>query len=214
MLPEPSIGEQVETHLVEVDKVFLLDTKVQPMRYGNMEEEMIQSQDSIKPDLRTTGGGREGQLDDVLPAPSVVQANKAVSAPATCSSSKYSQPATQRSQGKDKLFPAGTSQGAGDEHPGTQPSQTRGCVYSKGGVCGQQGPGAKLCWKPVPVEERVPGPGGRLVTREYFYRCEVGPRGSGLRQSMISFGRVTVDARRGDNRGPVMKNFADNTIEG
>ena len=53
-----------------------------------------------------------------------------------------------------------------------------------------------------------------MVTREYFYRCDVGPRGRGLRQTRISFGRVTEDDRRGDNRGPGEKKLEDNNTEG
>ena len=64
------------------------------------------------------------------------------------------------------------------------------------------------------MEKPTPGPGGRLVTREYFYRCDVGPRGRGLRQTRISFGRVTEDDRRGDNRGPGEKKLEDNNTEG
>ena len=59
--------------------------------------------------------------------------------------------------------------------------------------------------------KRTPGQGGRMTTREYYYRCDVSHRGKGLRQTKISFGRVNNDNRGGDNMGHVENNLDDDT---
>ena len=56
-------------------------------------------------------------------------------------------------------------------------------------------------WKPIPVGWRKPGPGGKLITKEYFWRCDVGLSGRKLKQTRISFGRKDDDEKRGDNMG-------------
>ena len=62
---------------------------------------------------------------------------------------------------------------------------TKGCVYTKGGTCSRHGPGAKLHWKPVKV--RNPAPGGKKTTKQYYYTCDIGPKGGALRQPRLSF---------------------------
>ena len=68
-------------------------------------------------------------------------------------------------------------------------SRNKVCSYSKRGVCAVHGPGAKEHWRPI--RDPVPGPDGKLVTRQYYWVCpkdEIGPRGGILRQSRLSFG--------------------------
>ena len=57
---------------------------------------------------------------------------------------------------------AGACQGGGNRPPETQ----KRCTHSKGGVCSLHGPGAKWCWKPIPVGKRKPGPSGKLISEE------------------------------------------------
>ena len=52
------------------------------------------------------------------------------------------------------------------------------------------GPGAARLWRPV--RNLLAGPGEPLTTREYFYRCDVGPSGRGRRQTRLSFARLQV----------------------
>ena len=84
------------------------------------------------------------------------------------------------------------------------------CVYRRGGVCEKHGPGAKLYWKPL--NKPAPGPGGKMVTRHYYYSCDVGPRGRGrLKQTTLSF-RKTTPTRPEDN--PRGDNFVDKDDSG
>ena len=65
----------------------------------------------------------------------------------------------------------------------SQEEGVKKCSYTKGGVCGVHGPGAKYRWKPV--TNPVPGPDGRLVRRHYYWECRPGPKGRrNLRQSL------------------------------
>ena len=63
-----------------MDEDTLLDTIVRPMGYGE-EEGVVQSQDITKPDLGTAEGGRDGQVDGIISAPSVVQGSSLHSQP-------------------------------------------------------------------------------------------------------------------------------------
>ena len=90
---------------------------------------------------------------------------------------------------------AGASQGGGKGVPG--PAQR--CTHTKSGVCSVHGPGAKWCWEPVPVGKRKMGQNGKLMTKRYFWKCEVGRNGKVLRQTRISFLRSVGDESLGDN---------------
>ena len=78
-------------------------------------------------------------------------------------------------------------------------NKTKVCSYKKGGVCVIHGPGAREHWRPI--RDPVPGPSGKLITRQYYWVCpkeEIGPKGRGiLRQSKLSFGGMR---RQSDNR--------------
>ena len=95
---------------------------------------------------------------------------------------------------------AGASQGGGEGLPVTP----QRCTHSKGGVCSVHGPGAKCCWKPIPVGRRIPGPNVKMVTKEYYWRCDVNRAGKKLKQTRILFGRNVNDERRGYNTGSGM----------
>ena len=83
VLPTPSSGGTEELLLEEVEEATLLDTRVQPMEHCVMDEEDAQGQDNIKPDVVTEEGGRAEQVNDVMPAPSVVQGGSGCSQPAS-----------------------------------------------------------------------------------------------------------------------------------
>ena len=78
-------------------------------------------------------------------------------------------------------------------------NKTKVCSYRKGGICVIHGPGAREHWRPI--RDPVPGPSGKLITRQYYWVCpkeEMGPKGRGiLRQSKLSFGGMR---RQSDNR--------------
>ena len=153
VLPDPSSGVRQKQTGVEVNKVVLVDTMVQSIRESDDEEAMVRSQDIIKPDSRTPTEGRGGQADVNLTEPSVAQNSSLHSQPA-------SQPPTQRCSGQNILahvvnnvtlgISAGACQGGGNRPPETP----KRCTHSKGGVCSLHGPGAKWCWKPIPVGKR------------------------------------------------------------
>ena len=49
----------------------------------------------------------------------------------------------------------------------------------------------------------MPGPGGKLVTRHYYYQCDLGPHGRGkMKQTRLSFRKIAPlrpeDNPRGD----------------
>ena len=75
------------------------------------------------------------------------------------------------------------------------------CQHSRGGVCHLHGPGASLHWRPARRTGRGRGRGGSNgYRREYYYSCDLGPRGRGrLRQSSLSFARTTNDDNNRDN---------------
>ena len=121
----------------------------------------------------------------------------------------------------------GASGGGGDEgipepmmkrtpKPGL--SRNKVCSYSKRGVCAVHGPGAKEHWRPI--RDPVPGPDGKLVTRQYYWVCpkeEIGPRGGILRQSRLSFGgmRRSSTNDEGNNDDSRCKNtLLDSTTTG
>ena len=90
------------------------------------------------------------------------------------------------------------------------------CSYSKGGgICDVHGPGAKYHWRPIPKEDQVPGPDGKLKTRLYYWVCRLGPKGRGiLRQQKLQFGGVrnqVVGDRPDDSR---RKDTEDSTTTG
>ena len=87
-----------------------------------------------------------------------------------------------------------------DADDGPSTPGPRVCSYSKGrGVCDAHGPGAKYHWKPIPKEDQVPGPDGKLKTRLYYWVCMLGPKGKrNLRQQMIQFERVRNQDTVGD----------------
>ena len=70
------------------------------------------------------------------------------------------------------------------------PLMSRDCVYAAGGVCETHGAGAKRYWRPR-GSSRVRGVGGsgrKIPEREYYYQCDLGPRGGRkLWQSRLSF---------------------------
>ena len=202
VLPDPSSGERQKLSRVEVNKVVLVDTKVQSMRGSVEEEAMLRSQDIVKPDSSTPSEGHGGWSDANLTMPSVAKNSSLHSQPA-------SQPPTQRCTctGQNILahvinnvtlgILAGACQVGGEGHPVTP----QRCTHSMGGVCSIHGPGAKWCWKPIPVGKRKPGPNGKLVTKEYYWRCDVSMTGKKLKQTRISFGKTLNDEKRGDNVG-------------
>ena len=75
-------------------------------------------------------------------------------------------------------IPSTSSQDRSEEGQGAQAEETRVCSYLRLGVCRIHGPGARRCWRPIRTP--APGPGGRVVTRQNYYVCDVGPRGRGL----------------------------------
>ena len=76
------------------------------------------------------------------------------------------------------------------EGPGPRGTLTvGGCVYVGGGNCVEHGPGAKRYWRPLPKSAG----GGR----EYYYECDVGPRGRGrFRQARLSSYVKTTPKRK------------------
>ena len=58
---------------------------------------------------------------------------------------------------------------------------------------------------------RTPGPGGKMITRECYWRCDVNQKGRGLQQIKISFRRVDKGNRLGDNKGLVENTSIDRT---
>ena len=66
----------------------------------------------------------------------------------------------------------------------------RYCSYTRGGICHLHGPGARRMWRPARRGAR--GRHGEDYTRVYSYVCDLGPRGRGLRQATLSFGRTTL----------------------
>ena len=83
VLPTPSSGGTDELLLEGVEEATLLDTTVQPMEHCVMDEEEAQGQDIIKPDVETDERGRAEQIDDMIPAPPVVQGSSGRSHPAS-----------------------------------------------------------------------------------------------------------------------------------
>ena len=83
VLPTPSSGGTDELLLEGVEEATLLDTTVQPMEHCVMDEEEAQGQDIIKPDVETDERDRAEQIDDMMPAPSVVQGSSGRSQPAS-----------------------------------------------------------------------------------------------------------------------------------
>ena len=76
------------------------------------------------------------------------------------------------------------------------------CVYLKGGVCVQHGPGAKRKWKPGNKKETIMLVGGGTKTvskREYYWKCDVGPGGKKSIQTRI-FPVKTTPRGRGVGR--------------
>ena len=101
----------------------------------------------------------------------------------------------------------------GNSTPGPGPSKTKVCTYRKGGVCDIHGPGAKYHWKPI--RNPVPGPDGKLLTRRYYWVCEIGPKGRGkLRQTKLSFGGMRRSTGGDDNDDSRPDNTLDSTTTG
>ena len=72
-------------------------------------------------------------------------------------------------------------------------------MYLSGGICTTHGPGASQHWRPK--KRTTPGPRGERTYREYYYVCDIGPRGRGvLRQSRLSsFVNATQEDRIGQD---------------
>ena len=80
----------------------------------------------------------------------------------------------------------GGSLGEGAVGPTGPSTRRQSCVYRRGGNCTTHGPGAQRYWRPLGTPRR--GPRGNMVTREYYYSCDIGPRGRGrLRQARLPF---------------------------
>ena len=193
---------------------------VQSMGGSDEEEAMERSQDTIKPDSRTPSEVRGGHAEDNPTEPSVAQNSSLHSQPASQPPTQCVVHTTQCCRSQNILahvlnnvtleISAGACQGGGKETPETP----QRCTHSKGGVCSLHGPGAKWCWKPIPVGRRKPGPSGKLITKEYFWRCDVGLTGRKLKQTRISFGGTVDDERRGDNAGTRRRHSGDDIKEG
>ena len=68
------------------------------------------------------------------------------------------------------------------------------CVHDKAGVCDVHGEGAERMFKPAVSTRR--GRDGRIirvVRKEFYWKCKLGPRGGVLRQTTLSFVKVVPE---------------------
>ena len=64
------------------------------------------------------------------------------------------------------------------------------CEYRSGGVCVHHGPGAKP--NGMRIELNKDGTTSKRCNKEYFYVCDLAPRGRGkLQQIVLSFSKTT-----------------------
>ena len=100
---------------------------------------------------------------------------------------------------RDREAPGDEQQGGGKL---SLLQQRRTCVYSKGGVCGEHGPGATEKWKPTNTIG-VGKDGKKTIKngRKYFCVCDTGLGNKKLKQTMLSFQKTTPVSK--DNIPPV-----------
>ena len=78
------------------------------------------------------------------------------------------------------------------------------CVHDTEGTCNIHGPGAREMSKPVRVTRTFKNGSTRSVmTKQKWWKCDLGMRGGRLRQTSLSFGVVCEASRAGhrDNKG-------------
>ena len=88
------------------------------------------------------------------------------------------------------------------------------CVYLKGGICDQHGPGAKRRWRLRKKETiNLVGAGVKTVmTREYYYTCDVGPGGKKNIQTRLFPLKTAPKGRRVEDRDDTGRGAYDTAL--